>query len=631
MGFLSKLFGGDAGSASGKAADEPASSPAEAAAGVRANAPAANEVAQQTPHAPVPAPAAKAPKGAREPEPAILREPVMTGEHRTAPGNDERPRPPRAPNLVETAKNPKAAARAQRPAEQKPLPPPAREPEAATAAPAVPRRAPEPPQRAARVENSIVTSAPVLAPEPQRPFTAPRPVPGAKHVRVERPATETAKVGEPPKPLAEPPKPPVEPARAASPPEPAVPPRAPMPSVTGEGGLLAAGRNRKDRSKSPGFYSNMAPAYGAQLVNPGASQSIKRTAIGLAPPPDAPAPDAVAKASPAGHNGAAAPSTAMTDGGAVAAPVGEDAAVPPVAAEGFTESDSAPPRDATDELEKEETAPGVGHTPSRHDPSVRNDIPERDLELLMQFVMDLGLGLASDVWIAPAREAVGRLKGAAAKLGRSALDKALAQLGVEMDAPNPLAEERRSRIAQQLVLVDLALPRPIDVSGQRLLRDRLVVQHLLAELGVHHPLIAQRLREDGTLTLERFSRLAAPELAEKASISAEQAEHALSVFREYLLERARRGPDAWLLGQVPLLQQRLAELEASAQEFESVADGDDARAKREARRKRQADIARVGLFLAEWGQAGILGEFERASVQGKIARLRRWLTELQAS
>jgi hypothetical protein len=53
--------------------------------------------------------------------------------------------------------------------------------------------------------------------------------------------------------------------------------------------------------------------------------------------------------------------------------------------------------------------------------------------------------------------------------------------------------------------------------------------------------------------------------------------------------------------------------------------------KREARRKRQADIARLSLFLAEWGEAGILGEFERCSVQGKIARLRRWLTELQAS
>jgi hypothetical protein len=169
-----------------------------------------------------------------------------------------------------------------------------------------------------------------------------------------------------------------------------------------------------------------------------------------------------------------------------------------------------------------------------------------------------------------------------------------------MDVPNALAEDRRSRIAQQLVLVDLALPRPIDVSGQRLLRDRLIVQHLLAELGVNHPLIAQRLRDEGTLTLERFSRLGAPELAEKVDISAEQAEHALFAFREYLLERTRRGPDAWLLGKALLLQQRLSELEASA-------------------------------FLAEWGEAGILGEFERASVQGKIARLRRWLTELQAS
>jgi hypothetical protein len=556
----------------------------------------------------------------------------MTGEHRAAPGNDERPRAPRAANLVETAKNPKAVARAQRTAEQKPLPAPVREPEPVNAPPAVPRRPPESPRKAAQVENSIITSAPALGAEPQRPVAAPRPVPGAKHVRAEKPAAEPPKATEVLKPvLPDPPKPLADPSRAAGAPEAGAPPRAPMPSVSGEGGLLASSRSRKDRSKSPGFYSNMAPAYGSQLVNPGASQSIKRTAIGLAPPPDALAPDAsAAKARSIGLNGAPGTPAAAADAGAAGVVVADGAAAAALD-DSAVESDSAPPREATDELEKEETSPGVGHTPSRHDPAVRNDIPERDLELLLHFVIDLGLGLAGDTWLPPAREALGRLKAAAVKLGRSALDKALAQLSVEIDAPNALAEERRSRIAQQLVLADLALPRPIDVSGQRLLRDRLIVQHLLAELAVNHPLIAQRLRDDGTLTLERFSRLDAVELAEKVGITSEQAEHALGAFREYLLERARRGPDAWLLGKAQLLQRRLSELEVSAQEFENVADGDDAHAKREARRKRQADIARVGLFLAEWGEAGILGEFERASVQGKIARLRRWLTELPAS
>jgi hypothetical protein len=284
-----------------------------------------------------------------------------------------------------------------------------------------------------------------------------------------------------------------------------------------------------------------------------------------------------------------------------------------------------------DELEKEETAPGVGHTPSRHDPAVRGEIPERDLELLVQFVMDVGLGLATEAWLGAAREAVGRLKAAAARLSRAALDKALTQFQVELDAPNALSEERRGRIMQQLVLVDLALPRPIDVSGQRLVRERLIVQHLLTELAATHPLIAQRLRDEGSISLDRLSRVVPAELAARVGLSSEQVEQALASFREYVDERGRRGPEVALLGKAVVLAQRLAELEASAELFERVADGDDAQAKRDARRRRQSDIARVSLFLAESGEAGILGEFERSSVQGKIVRLRRWLSELPAS
>jgi hypothetical protein len=311
-----------------------------------------------------------------------------------------------------------------------------------------------------------------------------------------------------------------------------------------------------------------------------------------------------------------------------------EAAEPVAANDVGSGAESVAPAQAASEddpLEKEDTSPGVGHMPSRHDPAVRHEIPERDLDLLVQFVMDLGLGLATEAWLEAARDAVGRLKAAAARLSRSALDKALTQFGVELDAPNALAEERRGRIMQQLVLVDLALPRPIDVSGQRQRRERLILQHLLSELAAAHPLVAQRLRDDGSISLERLARVVPSELAERVGLDSAQVEHALGAFREYLQERARRGPEGALLGKGPLLAQRLADLEASAELFERVADADDAQAKRDARRRRQADIARVSLFLAEWGEAGILGEFERSSVQGKIARLRRWLSELPSN
>jgi hypothetical protein len=181
------------------------------------------------------------------------------------------------------------------------------------------------------------------------------------------------------------------------------------------------------------------------------------------------------------------------------------------------------------------------------------------------------------------------------------------------------------------VLVDLALPRPIDVPGQRLVRERLIVQHLVGELATSHPLVARWLRDENVASLERLGRLSADELAERASVDREQATQALATFRQYLEERAQRGPELSLLGKTRVLEQRLADLEASAEQFERVADSDDRGAKREARRRRLADVARLSLFRAVRGEATMLGELERCPVQGKIARLRRWLTEQPAS
>jgi hypothetical protein len=628
MGFLSKLFGGDAGPVSGKAVDEPSSAPGDDA--LTIGGAAANEVAVSPPrddagHPRETAAVAAAAAGAVDAEPAPARKVVLTGEHRVGHGNDTPLGSPAAFNLTDPPNASKAPPRALRWNPERP-PPPGAAPDPG-AAPMVPRRAPETPRRSAQVESSIITSAPLLGTEPQRAPAAPRP--GAKPPR-------TAGV-EPAKPAG------IEPARAAADPAPAAPiaaaegapHRAPMSSVSGDAGLL--GPRRKDRSKSPGFYSNLAPAYGSQVVSSGSTQaSLRRTVVGVAPPPGigpvAAGADVTSQGS-ADASAVVASAIAPEPNGALpSAAFAEDAAAPVTeASDAALAPDSAPPQGATDDLEKEETSPGVGHMPSRYDPIARSEIPERDLDLLVHFAMDLSLGLASEAWLTAVRESIGRLGAAATKLGRAGLDKALVQLGVELDAPSALSEERRGRVAQQLVLVDLALPRPMDVSGQRLLRERLIVQHLLSELSVGYPLIAQRLRDEASLTLERFARLGATELAEKAGLNSEQAEQALLVFREYLLERARRGPERWLPGKAEGLEQRLGELAASAQHFESVADGEDVQQKREARRKRQAEIARVSLFLAEWGEAGILGEFERSSVQGKIARLQRWLTELQAS
>jgi len=463
-------------------------------------------------------------------------------------------------------------------------------------------------------ESSIITSAPVLGAEPPR---APSP-----------PRATAAK------------------AAPSSSADPAAKKR-PMPSLAGESALLTGPRAKRDRTKSPGFYSNLAPAHAADKVSAGPSQStLKRTVLGVAPPPDlgeaAAAPE---RATPL-QGGAVAPLT--TDGGesSAAGSVAEPRPMPastgrtPAAADAPAPGTerrasaarlvSGAPAMGADSEEKEDTSPGLGHMRSRHDPALRLDLPEGDLDLLVDFVMDLGLGLAREAWLAPAREAVARLRAAAVRVQKNGLEKALGQLVVELDAPNVLSEERRGRIQQALVLVDLALPRPMDVPGQRLVRERLIVQHLVGELATSHPRVARWLRDENIVSLERLGSLAAEELVEKAEISHEQASQALAAFNEYLEDRARRGPQLALLGKARALEQRLADLESSAEQFERVADADDRDAKREARRRRQSDIARLSLFLAERGEAAMLGELERCSVQGKIARLRRWLTEQPA-
>jgi hypothetical protein len=468
-----------------------------------------------------------------------------------------------------------------------------------------------PEARRADGESSIITSAPALGAEPPRAAGPPR-------ANAKAPASSA---------------------------EPAAK-KGPMPSLSGESGLLAGSRAKRDRTKSPGFYSNLAPAHAADKVSAGPSQSaLKRTVLGVAPPPEL-------------LDGVAAPARVTPpQGGAVVVPVAEAAApsatvadpgqAPASAGRGATLGDGPAPGterrhpaarlslgasvSGPDGEEKEDTSPGLGHTRSRHDPALRLDLPEGDLDLLVDFVMDLGLGLASEAWLAPAREAVARLRAAAVRVQKNGLEKALGQLGLELDAPNVLSEERRARIAQALVLVDLALPRPVDVPGQRLVRERLIVQHLVAELATAHPRVACWLRDENVVSLERLGRLGADELVEKTGVSREQALQALTAFREYLEERARRGPQLSLMGKTRALEQRLAELESSAEQFERVADADDREKKRQARRRRQSDIARLCLFLAERGEAAMLSELERCSVQGKTTRLRRWLTEQPAS
>ena len=99
-----------------------------------------------------------------------------------------------------------------------------------------------------------------------------------------------------------------------------------------------------------------------------------------------------------------------------------------------------------------------------------------------------------------------------------------------------------------------------------------------------------------------------------------------------VVERLRQAPERLAVHPAPVLVDAgLRALDQLGAAPAGAPDADDREQKREARRRRQSDIARLNLFLAERGEAAMLAELERCSVQGKIARLRRWLTEQPAS
>src|SRR5688572_27891723 len=107
---------------------------------------------------------------------------------------------------------------------------------------------------------------------------------------------------------------------------------------------------------------------------------------------------------------------------------------------------------------------------------------------------------------------------------RLALDKALGALAVDLDGSGPLREERRTRILTQFANVDLSLPRPVDIAGRKAERERLILEQLLAEVSQIHPLIPQRLKDEGVSSLDRLARSNVEELSLRVSNSREQAE-----------------------------------------------------------------------------------------------------------
>ena len=641
MGFLSKLFGGDGGTPPSKSeppgspgsAPEPDSAVAVREAPVEPPPPppvrpaAPDPILEFSPFAEPPSskPSAAAPLSTKA---AVVAAPGSSKAGVQAPGLSKAGVPAPVPSKAAVGAPPSSrAVLAPPPAKvEVALPPIADKPPAAGAA------RPGAPERRRSLEDSVVTSAPKLPLDPSGGLGA---RPQAKPGKVTSPASPassgraaTARTG------AEK----TEKLDKTEKFEKVDKPGSPSVEIAAAHPL----RPRRDHNKSPGFYSSVSPAHGANAVTGsvyGPSLPKKATVVGLAPPPEAmrapqptrpdfgsPFVDGPPPASPE-------PVTVETKAVAPVAPTEprpEMSVVPAAESNAPPQPCSAPPGSvAVARVEKEDTSPGLGYARSQHDPGMPPILPSADLELLLAFALDLALGCASPSWLGPLRASVSRLIMSA--MGNNGLEKALITLAADLEQNNAFAEENRQRLYGHVVAVDLALAKRIDVTGQKAIRERLIVDQLLDEVAQAHPLLTRRLREQGLVSLDGLGRLSPADLSQKIEAPADAAVQVAGVFQGYLQQRAQRGPSVVLQGKAAALRERVSALVTSAEAFDVASEGEDSGDRRRTRKQRQTDVMQLNLLLAELGEARILTEIERCSVQAKIERVQRWIREHETS
>jgi hypothetical protein len=275
---------------------------------------------------------------------------------------------------------------------------------------------------------------------------------------------------------------------------------------------------------------------------------------------------------------------------------------------------------------EETTSPGVGeraHAPA-HAPAV--ELPRTELEFLGEFALQLALGPLSALWVREAKPALMAVRNAGAHAGNPALTLALETLERAFaEPPNTRIDDAyRQTVLNGLLLLEPWLPTPRDVMQAKALRERLIIEELLAHtLGVT-AVARQRLKDKGYANLDRLAEVDARVLAEQAELTPEQAQNLLSAFSDYVKAHAERAP---LAGRTytQSINDALLRLESSAAAFDYTCNGDDAREKRTARRRRQQAITAMNLLLAELGEAELLGELARCSVDERLELLREWI------
>jgi hypothetical protein len=272
---------------------------------------------------------------------------------------------------------------------------------------------------------------------------------------------------------------------------------------------------------------------------------------------------------------------------------------------------------------EETTSPGVGAARTQ---ASAVELPRAELEFLGDFALQLALGPLSALWIREAKPALAVVRSAAAQAGKAELTLALETLDRAFAEPPHARIEGvyRQTVLNGLLLLEPWLPMPRDVMTAKAHRERLIIDQLLAHAMGVTSVARQRLKDKGYANLDRLSEVDARVLAEQAELTPEQAQNLLSAFGDYVKSHAERAP---LAGRTytQSINDALLRLESSAAAFDYTCNGDDAREKRTARRRRQQAITAMNLLLAELGEAELLGELARCSVNERLERLREWI------
>lgn len=164
-------------------------------------------------------------------------------------------------------------------------------------------------------------------------------------------------------------------------------------------------------------------------------------------------------------------------------------------------------------------------------------------------------------------------------------------------------------------------------------RDNIILHSLLQQVPEVGQVTIDKVFAAGLTLIDMLERGNVAYLSTATGISERLSEHVCAFLRKYCQERdARRdfdSPKAWLRALGPVVD-ALEEHHSKYQRYENGKDGESGRAQNRKlhRRGRQDASLQLNVLLAEMGEVQMVDELQRLTFDGRIKRLRSYLSSL---